>query len=66
MGKYDCWGPDHEDLTAQVVVKVTRTPKTPVLRVFSPDDADPIGKWKVTDIVCSQGHKNSFEGSGQP
>ncbi len=69
MGKYYCWGPDQEDLTAQVVIKVgaSHVMRTEVLRFVSSGTKPAVtGDWKVTDIFCTQGHKNTFEGSGEP
>lgn len=70
MGRYTCWGDDHEDLTDQVRMKVlvngVGTLRIDVMRLSGDNNPDYAGPWRVTGVKCSQGHDNSFEGNGVP
>lgn len=68
MGIYDCWGEDHEDLTEQVRAKVLAagTGVVHVLRDFMGTEEKDVQHWRVTEVKCSKGHDNSFEGDGVP
>ena len=72
MGKYECWGDDHEDLTDQVRAKVlveglgTMRGGLDVLHFYvNTADASERGHWRVV-VKCSHDHDNSFEGNGVP
>jgi hypothetical protein len=53
--KYECWGADHEDLTAKVEAELARRARTSYV-TFEENT-----KWKVF-VKCSQLHENVFEG----